>query len=168
MAGRIGFGKRLKGVTDMFNFLLFYLCCLKCGFLRDDCITNGLAIMLVFLALRYVLTSIFLCAAWRDYEDGSPIMPFLPVARYYCYGSLAGYDWSGIAACIAAAIWLIGLMAFKGSAALALNSCIVFFTNAACAWGFADRAGTNRTLPALLSALGFPWLSLLYVLEFDG
>lgn len=153
-----------KGAA-MFNFLLFYYIYLKSGFASDEYITNGLAIMLGFLLVRYILTSVFLCAAWRDYEDGNPVLPFIPVVRYYCYGSLAGYEWSGIAACIAAGFWLIGLILFHGSAALALNACIVFVTNVACAWGFADRAGTNRILPALFSALGFPWLSLLFVLK---
>ena len=123
----------------------------------------GMTAMLVLLVLRYILTSAFLAAAWLDYEDGSPILPFIPAVRYYCFGSLSGYGWAGAAACAGSLIWSLCLFLWHGSAALSLNACIVLLVNAACAWGFADRADVNRFLPVLFAAFGLPWLSLLYV-----
>ena len=157
----------LKRGDGMFNFLLFYYFCIKSGIAGGRFGTKGLGFMLLLLILRYILTSIFLLAAWREYEDGNPLLPFLPVLRYYCYGSLAGFRWSGPAACAAAAFWLIGILSMHGSAAVALNSCVVFFANASCAWGFADRAEANRFLSVLFSVIGLPWLSVLYVLGAD-
>ena len=151
----------------MFNFLLFYYFCIKSGIAEGRFGTLGPGLMLFLLILRYILTSIFLLVAWREYEDGNPLLPFLPVVRYYCYGSLADFPWSGPAACTAAAFWLIGILFMHGSAALALNSCVVLFANAFCAWGFAARGEANRLLSVLLSAIGFPWLSIMYILGTD-
>ena len=151
----------------MFNFLLFYLFCAKAGFLSGNGISGGMITMLVLLFIRYILTSAFLAAAWLDYEDGSPILPFIPAVRYYCFGSLSGYGWAGAAAFAGSVIWILCLFLWHGSAALSLNACIVLLVNAACAWGFADRAEANRFLPVLFSAVGLPWLSVLYVLGAD-